>query len=270
MTKKFLFWNLRKKNLCSLVARAVRECEVDVVILAECANPPAEMLLALNDRVTRFNFNFGNCEYIQIFSVFPRKSVQRMGESARFTMRRIQLPLLEEILLVAAHMPSKLHWRDSSQELEVINLADKIRDAEKKIKHRRTVLVGDFNMQPFADGMTGAKGLHGVMSRQVASRGTRIVQTREYPLFYNPTWSLMGDLSEGPPGSYYYENGQQVEYFWWMFDQVLIRPELAAKTGNGGCRLLTEIGGKTLLDAKGRPDASQGSDHLPLLFTIDF
>ena len=270
MTKKFLFWNLRKKNLCSLVARAVRECEVDVVILAECANSPAEMLLALNNRVTRFNFNSGNCESIRIFSVFPRKSVRPIGESARFTMRRIQLPLLEEILLVAGHMPSKLHWRDGSQELEVINLADEIREAEKKIKHRRTVLVGDFNMQPFADGMTGAKGLHGVMSRQVASRGTRIVQTREYPLFYNPTWSLMGDLSEGPPGSYYYENGQQVEYFWWMFDQVLIRPELAAKTGNGGCRFLTEIGGKTLLDAKGRPDASQGSDHLPLLFTIDF
>ena len=77
-------------------------------------------------------------------------------------------------------------------------------------------------------------GLHGVMSRNVASRELRTVQGQKYPLFYNPIWSLMGDLNQGPPGSYYYESSQHVEHFWWMFDQVLVRPASSpTATGHG-------------------------------------
>ncbi len=269
-TSRFLFWNLGKKDLRSLINRAVRENDVDIIILAECMSRPEEILSGLNQDITRFHYAFGVCESIGIYAAFPRKFIRPVSEGARFTMRRIQLPLREEILLVAAHLPSKLHWRDESQKQEVISLADDIRSAEVKRKHRRTVLVGDFNMQPFEDGMTGAKGLHGVMSRQVANRGSRIVQEREYPFFYNPMWSMMGDLSQGPPGSYFYESAGHVEHYWWMFDQVLIRPELVNKTRNDGFRFLTMIGKQSLVDGKGRPDSKVGSDHLPLYFEVDF
>ena len=270
MTSKFLFWNLGKKDLGTLLERAVQEHDVAFVILAECWNGPDEVLLALNRNVTRFHYHSGKAGYIEIFSVFPRACVRGIREGPRFTVRRIRLPLRQEILLVAAHMPSKLRWSNNSQAQEVINLAENIRIAEEKVQHRRTVLVGDFNMQPFEDGMTGAIGLHGVMSRSVASRESRTVQGRKYPMFYNPMWSLMGDLNQGPPGSYYYDSSQQVEHFWWMFDQVLVRPELAAKTTSESFRLLTKIGGESLIDANGRPDTAVGSDHLPLLFEIDF
>lgn len=253
-----------------MLNQAVHENDVDVLILAECANVPAEILTGLNQQTTLFHYASGICESIRIFTSFSQKFIRPVHEGARFTMRRIQLPLRAEVLLVAAHMPSKLRWRDSSQEHEVISLADDIRAAEKRVKHRRTVLVGDFNMQPFENGMTSAKGLHGVMSRQIASRGTRIVQEREYPFFYNPMWSLMGDLSDGPPGSYYYDSAQQIEHYWWMFDQVLIRPELVTNSGDNRYRLLTKIGNKSLVDGKGKPNSQIGSDHLPLYFEIDF
>ena len=55
-----------------------------------------------------------------------------------------------------------------------------------------------------------------------------------------------------------------------MTDQVLVRPELAAKTDDSSFRFLTKIGGQSLLNAKGKPDIDVGSDHLPLLFEIDF
>ena len=269
-TSRFLFWNLGKKDLRPLLNRAVRENDVDIVILAECRSRPEEILSGLNQDVVRFHSAFSACESIGIYAAFPRKFIRPVSEGARFTMRRIQLPLREEILLVAAHLPSKLRWKDNSQEQEVISLADDIRSAEVRRKHRRTVLVGDFNMQPFEDGMTGAKGLHGVMSRQVASRRSRIVQEREYPFFYNPMWSMMGDLSQGPPGSYFYESAGHIEHYWWMFDQVLIRPELVSKTRNDGFRFLTMIGKQSLVDGKDRPDSKVGSDHLPLYFEVDF
>lgn len=269
-TSRFLFWNLGKKDLRPLLNRAVRENDVDIVILAECTNRPEEILSGLNQDVTRFHYTFGVCESIGICTAFSGNFIRPVREGSRFTMRRIRLPLREEILLVAAHLPSKLHWGDKDQEQEVISLADDIRSVEAKRKHRRTVLVGDFNMQPFEDGMTGAKGLHGVMSREVASRRSRIVQEREYPYFYNPMWSMMGDLSHGPPGSYFYESARHVEHYWWMFDQVLIRPELVNNNRNDGFRFLTMIGEESLVDGKGRPDSKVGSDHLPLYFEVDF
>ena len=269
-TSRFLFWNLGKKDLRPLLNRAVRENDVDIVILAECTNRPEEILSGLNQDGTRFHYTFSVCDSIGIYTAFSGNFTRQVSEGARYTMRRIKLPLREEILLVAAHLPSKLRWRDGSQEQEVICLADDIRSEEAKGGHRRTVLVGDFNMQPFEDGMTGAKGLHGVMSRQVASRGSRIVQEREYPFFYNPMWSMMGDLSQGPPGSYFYESAGHVEHYWWMFDQVLIRPELVNKTRNDGFRFLTMIGKESLVNGKGMPDSKVGSDHLPLYFEVDF
>lgn len=270
MTSSFLFWNLGKKDRRDLLEEAVREYGVDMVILAECPIGPDQILLALNAQTTQFHYHEGYCNFIRVFSVFPRKFVIAIQEGARFTSRRIRLPERSEILLVAAHLPSKLHCSAGSQEHEAISLADDIREAEKRVKHRRTVLVGDFNMQPFDDGMAGAKGLHGVMSKQVAAKEQRVVQGREYPMFYNPMWSLMGDLSQGPPGSYYRASGQHVEHFWWMFDQVLVRPELAAKTHASSFRLLTSIGSQSLLDTNGKPNTGVGSDHLPLLFEIDF
>ena len=254
----------------SLLSRVEYENKIDILILAECANVPSEILTELNQNVTNFHFPFSTCGSIRIFTAFPRKCTRIIKDNYRSTFRRIKLPLREEILLVSAHLPSKLRWRDNSQEHEVISLADDIRAAEKKVEHRRTVLVGDFNMQPFEDGMTSSKGLHGVMSKQVASRGSRIVQGREYPFFYNPMCGLMGDLSEGPPGSYYYDAAQHVEHYWWMFDQVLVRPELATNLGENRYRLLTKIGNESLVDGKGRPNSQIGSDHLPLYFEIDF
>ena len=65
MTSKFLFWNLGKKDLGTLLELAVREHDVDFVILAECRNGPEEMLLALNRNVTRFHYHSGEVDYIQ-------------------------------------------------------------------------------------------------------------------------------------------------------------------------------------------------------------
>jgi hypothetical protein len=57
------------------------------------------------------------------------------------------------------------------------------------------VLVGDFNMNPFQEGVVAANGLNAVMARRVAARRrTRVVQEREYPFFYNPMWGHFGDV----------------------------------------------------------------------------
>jgi len=124
-------------------------------------------------------------------------------------------------------------------------------------------------MNPFDKGMVAASGLHAVMSREVASRGERTVQDRQYRFFYNPMWSHFGDHPERPAGTYYYTRAEQVTYFWNMFDQVVVRPDLIDRFQMDGLRILTSAAGRPLITRSGHPDKRGASDHLPIVFKID-
>src|SRR6185503_19075534 len=104
--------------------------------------------------------------------------------------------------------------------------------------------------------------------RKVAERRTRTVQRREYPFFYNPMWSHFGDGNEGPSGTFYRNRSEHVTFFWNMFDQVLLRPELLSIFRNEDLKILSACGERSLLMG-GVPDARRASDHLPLLFRLD-
>jgi hypothetical protein len=151
-----------------------------------------------------------------------------------------------------------------------MELARAIDVEEQKVGHRRTILVGDFNMNPFETGFVSANGLNSVMSRQVASRETRTVQGREYQFFYNPMWGHFGDARSETAGSYFYDAAEHVNYFWNVFDQVLLRPALAERFDPAELSIVKEVGSFPLVQTNGRPDHTNGSDHLPLVFEVEF
>lgn len=125
-------------------------------------------------------------------------------------------------------------------------------------------------MNPFESGMVATEGLHSVMSRRIANRHVRTVQGREYRFFYNPMWGHFGDAETDTAGSYFYQSAEHVNYFWNVFDQVLLRPEVAKGFDPAQLRILTSVGGRSLVRKDGRPDSASGSDHLPIVFELDF
>jgi len=165
---------------------------------------------------------------------------------------------------------SKLHWDSDSQTQKCTVLARTISEGEQRVGHKRTLVVGDLNMNPFEPGVVGAAGLHGVMTRQIASRGARTVQGRSYEFFYNPMWGVFGDGSPGPPGTYYYDDSRHVNYSWNVFDQVLLRPELLHSFSNDQLQVLTRAGNTLLTKGvDGVIDGRNASDHLPVLFRLN-
>jgi len=265
----FLFWNLNQKSLEGRVARLAEKHEVDIVILAECPIPTRSMIDALHQRSgRRFNLPFSACEKIVIYTRFPKSFLKTRREGERFTIRRLALPGVDDVLIVATHFPSKLFWSKESQAQECLELSGEIRLAELKAGHSRTILVGDLNMNPFEDGVVSASGLHGVMTRQIAAKEKRIVQGREYPFFYNPMWGRLGDETEGPAGTHYYQKAEHINYFWNTFDQVLLRPSLLPFFRNEDLKVLTDDGETRLISGGGLPNKSLGSDHLPIIFRL--
>jgi endonuclease/exonuclease/phosphatase family metal-dependent hydrolase len=174
------------------------------------------------------------------------------------------MPALDSFLLVAIHWKS-LMWRTKgSQDGALFELSRMIMEVEKARGHDRTVVIGDLNSEPYYDGMISSSGMHAVMSRAVASRGSREVSPfGASPFFYNPMWSLYGDESDGPPGTYFRQGTEELTQFWHVFDQVLVRPALVPLLPKKSVQVPTAAGTISLISASGVPTAS---DHFPLIF----
>lgn len=267
----FLFWNLNRKPLLNLVAELAGSRRVDVVILAECPDEPRSILQVLNANGTSgFRYPRSDCERVRVFTRFSKQFLVPKFESERISIRRLSLPDRSEVLLAMAHLPSKLHCSDASQLFECTELAREIAHIEDRVGHGRTILVGDLNMNPFESGLVGAGGLNAVMARHVAWRGQRTVQGRSYRYFYNPMWNFFGDMSNGPPGTYYYDGSEHVTYFWNIFDQVLVRPELSHGLTRDDIEIVRAVGTRSLVKPDGTPDGGGCSDHLPVIFRLEF
>jgi len=266
----FLLWNIQKKNLLETVAKLVIQHDIDILMLIESNEEPNIVLRTLNKsaNVNLFDYPFSNCDHVRIYTRFPEQFARPIFEDNRFTIRHIVLPGMIDIILIVIHFVSKVNIRDNSQSMQAVEFAKEIISTEKRIGHSRTVVTGDLNMNPFEDGMISANGLHGSMSRNISLKGSRIVNGKEYEFFYNPMWSLMGDKSSGPPGTHYDYRSEMISYFWNMYDQVLIRPELVTRFSNDDLKIIYTDGEKSFLKPSGEPDEKNFSDHLPITFKL--
>jgi len=270
----FLCWNLNRRPIQHLTAEIARSRDVDVLILLECAVQVGDLLGALNEGSSPiFHYAPNRAEApeesIKIFTRFTPEFLDPLEDGARYTIRRLVLPMRTDILLAALHLPSKLHTSENSQILACSQWADTIARAENQAGHTRTVIVGDLNMNPFEAGVVGAGGFHATMARAEALRGQRTVSGQQYPFFYNPMWGCFGERGETPAGTYFYDSSEHLSYYWNMFDQVLLRPSLVDQLSTDGVEIVTRAGTVSLLSPNGRPDKSVGSDHLPILFGLD-
>lgn len=266
----FLFWNVKRNPLERVVASLAMAHDVDVLVLAESPLPHAHSIKdSSGTSGTGFQLAPSMCTRLAVYTRFSNSLVVPVKEASTFTIRRVELPLRPGILMAAAHLPSKLRWRDESQPFEAVEFARVIRQAEMEVGHRRTVVLGDLNMNPYEPGLLAAPSLNATMTRQVASKGARKVQGKVYPYFFNPMWGLFNDGARGVPGTYYRASSEHVTAFWNMFDQVLVRPDLLGRFRTESVRILTTDGGARLLNKNGIPNASEFSDHLPIVFQLD-
>ncbi len=263
----FLFWNLNRKPLHRLVAHLVGEVNADVVILVEAVEV-SELLAALNGQGSlRFIPAPGRTDQITILTRFSHPLVQQVTDKDGIRICRITLPARGDLLLATAHLLSALHTEAQDRDHECVRLATAIREAEARVGHSQTVLVGDLNVNPFQSGVVGTHGLHAVMSRSVASAVSRTVRGDKHLFFYNPMWSHFGDHPDGPSGTYFH-SGSHASQFWHILDQVMVRPSLLSRFDSASLRIHHRLGHESLLSKRGRP-RTRYSDHLPITFQLN-
>ncbi|HAG81021.1 MAG TPA: hypothetical protein DCL61_07580 [Cyanobacteria bacterium UBA12227] len=264
-----LFWNINKKRLIEDIVYLCHENKVDILILAEAQKvlSDAEVLLALNSRKrNKYLAPFNPSSRLSFFFRYPAESIQLVYDAGGIAIRNISPPLGFDVLVVALHLPSKLYRTEEDQKFQAVRVAQVIQQAESRVGHTRTLVIGDLNMNPFDIGVVSADAFHAVMAQNIARKGSRKVDGKARKFFYNPMWGRMGDSSVGPPGTYYYSSGGYANYFWHTFDQVLLRPELLNYFSHDNLKVISQIGDKNLLTDNGI--SKSGSDHLPIIIKL--
>ena len=262
-----LFWNINKKPLLKEIVTLCHTHEIDILVLAECELSDVKILQAINPSLDRkYLAPFNPSSYLSFFYRYPFECITLVKDDGRISMRKISPPIGNDFILVALHLPSKLRMQDKEQVFECFNAVRSIEEAETRVGHDRTIVIGDFNMNPFETGIVSAGGFHAVMDRNVACQYSRKVQGKECKYFYNPMWRLMGNNANDYLGSYYYRGGR-LSYFWNTFDQVLLRPSLLNYFKAEDISIIDRIKDKNLL--KNNKIDKFFSDHLPIKIELN-
>jgi hypothetical protein len=264
------FWNVARKPLGATVAGLALEWDVDIFVVCESPTSTDATQTALSQASQRpWHTAFAIGRGIVVYTRLHPRFLQTRRELPNALFLNITLPLYPDFLLAAVHLRSKLHAQTADQAAAARKIVRELSSLERDVGHQRTIALGDFNMDPFEEGMLSADAFHGVMSRDIALRHTRRVAGDSYGFFYNPMWGFIG-RSSTVPGTYYYDNsGAMVNQYWHVYDQLIVRPNVAPWIDDARIRILTMCGPQSLIAPNGCPDAGAASDHLPIVFSID-
>ncbi len=276
IVKSFVFWNIG--NLCSLniLTDLVDYTNPDFIIIAENCLPINDILISINslDYKKQYHFCTKNERNILIISKISYINFEIIKSNSRYILPiKFKISSVEEILLIGVHLPSKLRTDTEEQYFTSRDIIKEIESIELTYKLDKTILVGDFNMNPFENGMVSIDGFNAVMSKNIARKETKKFKGNIYKYLYNPMWGHFGDISTSPSGTYLFKNSDyKNKYYWNMFDQVLLRPKLLGNFDINNLHIITKYGltlHKSLLKV-GKSVKILENDHLPLYFILNF
>ena len=263
------FWNLARQNRPEMLAELIDRRGIEILAVAEQAFEPAELIVAYSTRTGRSLYEPRILSSrVRFYSVFPENLYRSVADDPHLSIKEYKPLVGDSVLIVGVHLPSKQRQTDEEQAFNAQRIAARIKEAEQLVGHDRTMVLGDFNMDPFDAGMVNGDGFHAVMDRRVAAKGSRRILDQERSFFYNPMWKLMGDHSAGALGTFYRNRGGFVNYFWHTFDQVLLRPSLLAAFREEELSIVESIGSASLLATNEPGINARFSDHLPVLLNL--
>jgi hypothetical protein len=277
MRKKFLFWNLGKKNLSHLVIELVKQESIDVVVLAETQSVDQ---IYLEKELSKLPTGPYKSRYIsgQKIMLFDNlAAIRTINEDARASSCLYWINN-QEILLVGVHLRSK-KGNDTD---DLYDLAGQHRQLIDSYGKKKVIVLGDFNMNPYEKGIMGVTGFNAILSKEeIRYNPTRSFGYMKRSFYYNPSWEVYNSLSQ--KGTYHFsQNTKAVNPYWHLLDQVLVSSDLMDSYvfrsfnvitnigGHGGTELLKKEKSKTTKIERLVPNRSKFSDHLPITFEMLF
>jgi hypothetical protein len=259
-----LFWNIKNNhNALYATSKMVQDQKTDILVLCEIDSENhkylSKLLLGYESSLPMPN----NRTYVFHRKDYKINKIKDGNYYSAFIINEVSTT----ILMITVHLPSRMHRTDSEIGIQASLIKREIEILEAQHNTENTIVVGDFNLNPFSDGMVSVDGFHAVMCLNTALKKKRKVDREEYRYFFNPMWAVQGNHENTVLGTYYHHKNP-ISYVWNLFDQVILRPSLINKFDISELDVVTIAGENSLLTENGLPDRKKFSDHLPIKFKI--
>lgn len=251
------FWNTHKnKEINEFLMLMIIENDIDIMIIAEYEDNINNLINDLYIRgMLYIEAPIIACKKIKMLYK-KRITVEINSDCSNYVSMFISNEGIE-FELFTTHFPSKLYTSDDNRRLIARVLKDNIEQYDKAL------VVGDFNCNPFETTISALSGLLALPTKEYKKRRVAGVEKR---VLYNPMWKFLGDF-EINSGTYFYNSSDDLNYYWNLFDQVLISQELVGKFNSDKLKIVKEINKTSLLNEK--KINTKISDHLPIVFSIE-
>lgn len=278
---KVMFWNIDKKiGFENTICDILKKEDIDILLLAEAGNID-DSEIEKNSSLKRKASPYATDQ----IKLTPRFYSNDLGFSLehyhtnpntkRMVFAYLDFPKKDPILFCGVHFRSKLMRNTETQVAEAALYNQYINTIEDKFK--RTIVLGDFNINPFELGMISPIGFNATLTKVVAKSGQRDFMNNMFDYYYNPMWNFIGDINYQSgqlklPGGYYFKSNDSVtQTYWNLLDNLIIRPSLIDEIDLASITLLEESKPHVLVNKiadEYQIDSVNYSDHLPLIFKI--
>lgn len=259
---KLAFWNINKHSINDYLTDLVLSKELDVLALLEHSGDKEDLEALLVSLQGHYRIiNNPACE--RVIWLLKRSISFEYGPQSTY----YSFLIINDLILCALHMPSNLFEGDYDRSNIALEIINKLSVLEERLATSKTIIMGDFNEDPYDSNCLGAYHFHGIPIANKALKESRVVNGIRYKMFYNPMWNYFGD-NTSPPGTYYHSGTGAKEPFWHIYDQVLLRPKLVDSFSFDNLEVLTQINSNDLLTRRGNPK-HKISDHLPVSLEIE-
>ncbi|MFW5872244.1 MAG: endonuclease/exonuclease/phosphatase family protein [bacterium] len=277
MAKKVFFWNINGRGNSFIDKLVTQTNGCDIMLLAESKIDDNQIETKLGLKRVPSKSDFDETRLTpKLYSKIDSSILQHYSTapSKRLCFYILKTNEYDEIIIGALHFPSKSTYNGETQLSFASNYAKWIREIEQLKNNNKTIVFGDFNMNPFEQGMIEPQAFNATLSSDIAKSGKRTSHFDKFDYFYNPMWNWLGDrvfLSgvDKLPGSYYFKTTSDVNQIYWnVFDKVIVRPELIDIIDYSTLKIIEAIPRAELINQDFENIEDSFTDHLPLVFNL--
>lgn len=266
-----LFWNLNRKKNEEYIVSCIVENDVDIAVFAEYQDT-SNKSSAID--ISSIESNLGNM-FARVTGVetegkvllLAKKTiaVKQIQQEARYSCYVIETAI-KRYLLAAVHLEDRINYPEPERRIETIHrLIRDIKKNEENLGIENTIVIGDFNANPYDKELIYKYAFNAVMFKSIIEeseftnpKGERIKR------FYNPIIHYLSEDTRMYGSHYYDDSDKRGTPYWHCLDQVLIRKSLIDFLK--AVKYIKTIDGMDLL--KGSRPNKDISDHLPLFVNL--